>query len=48
MIPAEDQGDQQVLVPIRVAYCMKLLPNTYRVGGPFIKKLSSISEKVWG
>ena len=36
------------LLPIRIAYCMRLLPNTFRIGGPFVKDLDSIPEKLWG
>ncbi|QQE13449.1 hypothetical protein JD969_08335 [Planctomycetota bacterium] len=47
MIPEELRSDKQQLLPFRVAYCMKLLPHTYRVGGAFIKDISTIPEKSW-
>ncbi|QDU35404.1 hypothetical protein KS4_34850 [Poriferisphaera corsica] len=47
MIPEEHRPEQQQLLPIRIAYCMKLLPHTYRVGGAFVKDISSIPDKAW-
>ena len=47
MIPEEHRNDQQQFLPIRIAYCMKLLPHTYRVGGAFVKDTSTIPEKAW-
>ena len=47
MIPDELQDQMQKVLPIRIAYCMKLLPNTYRIGGTFVKDIRAIPEKAW-
>ncbi|WP_432798250.1 hypothetical protein [Poriferisphaera sp. WC338] len=35
------------ILPIRVAYCMRLLPTTFRVGGAFVRDVSSIPDSAW-